>query len=169
MYSDMEPCDHWEEHKQKARKVHTCSDCLATIQRGEIYTAVKGIDNGEWFRLKECSACNEFKSWLGKHVNDFKYGIAEFPEACLEIITEEFSYNKKVLNRCLAYLNKYNSNRDRYFSERGRVYRNWDLSGLAEKIEEVTSIEHGPGCCKCDRTPVGAHGLCYDCHLEAFE
>ena len=54
----------WIESTAKARKPHKCCECGRTIQPGEVYHKVFGVQRGDPFRGKWCAHCDVAKTWL---------------------------------------------------------------------------------------------------------
>lgn len=52
-----DPPEFCEIRKRKARKPHTCAECLRIIKPGERYEAVSGLWDGVFSSFKTCSDC----------------------------------------------------------------------------------------------------------------
>lgn len=52
----------WE-RKPKAKKRHRCDECRGWIEAGEIYTATRGVWDGEAMSFKTCAECDELRGW----------------------------------------------------------------------------------------------------------
>jgi hypothetical protein len=57
----------WTESTAKARKPHQCCECGRTIQPGEIYHKVFGVQDRDPFSGKWCAHCDVAKNWLWKN------------------------------------------------------------------------------------------------------
>jgi hypothetical protein len=63
---DGDPADIYKERIIKARKIHTCSECGNDIERGDEYTQVKYLYDGEWTLEKWCEYCrHDYKILIG--------------------------------------------------------------------------------------------------------
>ena len=54
---EFEPCEVWTETPRKARKMHRCSCCFATIPLGEAYRAIFAVDEEGKLYEKSCGLC----------------------------------------------------------------------------------------------------------------
>ena len=58
---DSEPCELYRFKQRKARKLHCCLECGATIQSGETYLYGTGLFEGEWFEDHTCLLCERIR------------------------------------------------------------------------------------------------------------
>lgn len=52
----------------KARKAHTCDECGATINPGEIYEYVSGVWEGRFNTFSTCGLCLDLRQWVQNQV-----------------------------------------------------------------------------------------------------
>ena len=54
------PSAYWETYP-KARKEHTCCECLSVIAKGEKYQLFEGVWDGEFSRYRTCLICADVR------------------------------------------------------------------------------------------------------------
>lgn len=60
-YSGETPSAFWES-TPRARKEHTCCECLSTIAIGETYHLAKGVWDGEFQIYRTCEICHQVRN-----------------------------------------------------------------------------------------------------------
>jgi len=67
-YCDFEEPSVYNKTTPKARKVHRCSECGATIQKGERYENVSGVWDGYADTYKTCERCLDLRNFVEDNV-----------------------------------------------------------------------------------------------------
>jgi len=62
---DFEPITCHDITNPKAIKEHKCDECGGLIKKGEKYYVHKGLCDGDWFRIKNCDACESIRHDYG--------------------------------------------------------------------------------------------------------
>lgn len=85
---DGESFDYFDVCIRKARKEHTCCECMAKILPGEKYEYLKGAFDGGWDTYKTCLPCSRIRKDFCSPMGNLREELIEF--LGFDYLTNEF-------------------------------------------------------------------------------
>ena len=89
-YDEGPYAEHFEQKTRKANKPHKCCECHEAIQKGENYTWIKGLWEGEWWMFCVCLTCTAIRKDLAPTAP--YEGLSECLEECLGVGLTKIPY-----------------------------------------------------------------------------
>ena len=92
--------------ERKARKVHDCYECNIVIDKGDIYSCIKGRWEGKWYTFHICNNCMKLRRVLEKDSCCIPYGeLQDIAKDYLECYTD-INYAHSVLISSVSWLRR---------------------------------------------------------------